>query len=305
MMLEKNEKVKTLVIVGPTASGKSALAVRLAKKFNGEIISADSRQVYKGLDIGTGKITKREMEGVRHHLLDVVSPSRICSAHNFVVRAEKAIDEITRRGKIPIICGGTGFYIYALLRRVTLPDVPTNRALRARFQKKTAAELFVLLKKRNQRRAESMNASDRKNPRRLIRALEISYAKSANPQDAESEIANTLWLGMAWPQKKLRRRIPARLTVRMRRGMIAEARRLHARGLSYKRMESLGLEYRYLARFLQNKITRQEMLTDLEREIWHYAKRQLTYWKRNKGIKWFSPNNTKRITRVVQAFLSK
>ena len=110
---------------------------------------------------------------------------------------------------------------------------------------------------------------------------------------------------MAWPQKKLKSRIRARLTARMRRGMIAEARRLHARGLSYKRMESLGLEYRYLARFLQNKITRQEMLTDLEREIWHYAKRQLTYWKRNKGIKWFSPNNTKRITRAVQAFLSK
>src|SRR5580693_2616583 len=128
---------KVLVIVGPTASGKSALAVALAKKFKGEIISADSRQVYRGLNIGTGKITKREMRGVPHHLLDVVSPKKIFTAHDFVTHARRAISNIAKRGKLPIIAGGTGFYIDALVGRIVLPDVPVDEKLRARLEKKS------------------------------------------------------------------------------------------------------------------------------------------------------------------------
>src|SRR3989344_2993718 len=163
-------KQKVLIIVGPTSSGKSALAVELARRFNGEVISADSRQVYKGLDIGTGKVTKREMRGVRHHLLDVASPKRVFTAHDFAERARAAIEDIASRGKLPVIAGGAGFYIDAFVGRIVLPEAPANAALRARLETKTAARLFALLKKKDPRRAKTIEP---RNKRRLIRALEI------------------------------------------------------------------------------------------------------------------------------------
>ena len=169
-------KNKILVIVGPTAGGKSALAVRLAKKLNGEIISADSRQVYKGLNIGTGKITKKEMRGVPHHLLDIINPKKRFSAADFVRLGRKVIADIWARGRTPIICGGTGFYIDALLGKVPFPNVPPNTALRKRLAGKTAPELFTILKKWNSAWAKKIenNYSERHNPRRLIRAIEIA-----------------------------------------------------------------------------------------------------------------------------------
>src|SRR3989344_3885695 len=161
------KKQKVLVIVGPTSSGKSALAVELARTFGGEVISADSRQVYRGLNIGTGKISKREMRGVRHHLLDEVSPHRIFTAHDFVEKGRAAISDIAMRGKLPIIAGGTGFYIDALVGKIALPNVPPNKKLRAQLEKKTAKQLFTMLKKRDPRRAKSI---DPHNKRRLVRA---------------------------------------------------------------------------------------------------------------------------------------
>ena len=297
------ERKKIIVIVGPTASGKSALAVRLARRFGGEIISADSRQVYRGLDIGTGKIKVREMQGVPHHLLDVASPRRTFTAADFVHIGRKACSNVLNNNKIPIICGGTGFYIDALLGRVALSDVPPNPKLRARLEKKTADELFLLLKKHDPRRAREMNESDRCNPRRLIRALEIARYRNQRYLDLRNPNFETLWVSVMLPKEVLKRRIRVRLLERMRHGMVAEAKRLHAHELSYKRMEQLGLEYHSLARFLQKKITRDELIAELERDIYRYAKRQLTYWKRNKNIKWFSPNNKKQIERVVQKWL--
>lgn len=275
--------MKVLVIVGPTASGKSALAVRLAKDLDGEVISADSRQVYKGLDIGTGKITKREMKRVPHYLLDVASPKTTFTANDFIRHGQKAISKIWKKNKLPIIVGGTGFYIDALLGRVELADVPPNPKLRAKLSKMTAWELYSILKEKDPLRAETI---DKNNPVRLIRAIEIAAAPKKKPP-TKPIIAEEEWIGINPPRNELREKIHARLVSRMRQGMLKEAKALRARGMSYKRMEDLGLEYRYLALYLQGKISKDEMLTQLEAKIWQYAKRQMTYWRRNKEIQWF------------------
>ena len=288
--------------MGPTSSGKSALAVELAKKFDGEVISADSRQVYRGLNIGTGKITKREMRGVPHHLLDVVSPKRKFSADDYVRHARTAIRGIASRGKLPIVAGGTGFYIDALIGRIALPNVPPNPKLRAQLEKKSAAQLFALLKKKDPRRAKTIEPQ---NKRRLIRALEIAQAIGKSPNVARQGLAtyDALWIGIAPPMKELEKKIAIRLFARIRQGMVTEAKRLHAGGLSYKRMEELGLEYRSLARFLQGVITRNQMTDELNRAIRKYAIRQIRYWKRNKDIRWFKDAGAARIQKDVRDWL--
>lgn len=292
---------RVLVIVGPTCSGKSALAVELAKKFNGEVISADSRQVYKGLDIGTGKITEREMRGVRHHLLDIISPRKVLTAHEYTEMAQAKIANISQKGKLPIVVGGTGFYIDVLLGQITLPNVPPNLKLRANLERKTAAQLFVLLKKKDQRRARSI---DPHNKRRLIRALEIVQALGKVPHVSglRNHYFDTLWIGIVPPMKVLEKKITIRLSARMRQGMVAEAKRLHRKGLSFKRMSQLGLEYRALARYLQGRISRAQMIDELNRDIRRYAKRQLTYWKRNRSIRWFDVREKGKIVNSVQRF---
>ena len=295
---------KIIVIVGPTASGKSDFAVRLARKMGGEIISADSRQVYKGLDIGTGKITKREMKGVPHHLLDVASPKCTFTAHDFTIYGKKAIADIMRRGKVPIIVGGTGFYIDALVGRISLPDVPVNKKLRTRLNKKTLAQLFALLKRRDPKRAAAIKKKNElNNTHRLIRALEITYGKKMSPY-METSRYDVVWIGIRPNVQELKKNIKKRLLARFGKGMVVEAGRLHKGGLSYKRMDALGLEYRYLALYLQNKISKKELVEQLSTKIWQYARRQMTYWKRNKNITWFSPRVvTKKAAAVVCDFL--
>ena len=277
---------KVICLVGPTASGKSARAVMMARKIGGEVISADSRQVYKGLDIGAGKITRKEMQGVPHHLLDVESPKKIFTAHDFVERGRAVIDDILRRGKMPIVCGGTGFYIDALVGRVALPNVPPNPKLRAKLEKKSAAQLFTILQKLDRRRAKDI---DKNNSVRLVRAIEIAKKLGKVPPLKNTQ-GNPMylvqWIGINPGDTILRSKIHARLLARMKNGMVKEAHKLHFRSLSYKRMHELGLEYRYLALFLQQKISKKEMLVRLENGIWDYSRRQLRYWKRNPDIKW-------------------
>lgn len=299
------KKSKILVILGPTASGKSDLAVALAKKFNGEIISADSRQVYRGLSIGTGKITKREMQGVRHHLLDVASPKRVFTVVQYQKLARRALRDILRRGKVPIICGGTGLYIDALLYDIPFPNVPPNPKLRRKLEKESAENLFAKLQRLDPHRAKSI---DPHNKRRLIRALEIVTlaGKPVPPlktHSRSSQNIEVLKIGLRPDNQILKPRINQRLRQRLRRGMIEEAKRLHRQGLSYRRMEGLGLEYRYLARFLQGKISKAEMINQLEKEIWRYAKRQITWFKRDKEIHWLK--NAAGAEALVRQFLAK
>lgn len=304
----KTEKITIIVIVGQTATGKSALAVRLARLFNGEIISADSRQVYRGLDIGTGKITKKEMRGVWHYLLDVASPRQQYSAARFAKDASRVVFQIARRGKLPIVCGGTGFYIDALLGRVAFSDVPPNLKLRKRLENKTAPELLAILKKYNPLRAEAI---DPHNPRRLIRAIEVAscahtreFKKTRILADETLPQYRTVWIGLTLPREELAKKIAIRLFSRMSRGMITEVKKLHAEGLSWKRMEELGLEYRYASRHLRGRMSKKEMADKLKTEICRYAKRQTTWFKRNKRIRWFSPQENGKIEKAVAAFLN-
>ena len=168
-MLGKNHK-KLVVIVGPNASGKSDLAVKLAKKFNGEVVSADSRQVYKGMDIGTGKITKEEMQGIPHYLLDVASPKRRFSVAQYQKKAIEAIKKIQKKGKLPILCGGTGFYVQAVVDGLVFPKVKPDWKLRKKLEQKSAKGLYEYLKKLDPERAKTI---EKDNKRRLIRAIEI------------------------------------------------------------------------------------------------------------------------------------
>jgi tRNA dimethylallyltransferase len=283
-------KNKLIAIVGPTASGKSSLAVWLARQIQkgvcgAEIISADSRQVYKGLDIGTGKVTKKEMQGVPHHLLSVASPKPQFSVDDFVKQAEHAIDLIYQVKHVPIVVGGTGLYVDMFVGRMSYAGVPPNPALRKKLGNKTPAQLFAMLKKVDPARAATI---EKDNPRRLVRALEIARALGKSPIPNPNSKYDVLWLGLSPTPAKLKINIRKRLVMRMRAGMIAEAKRLRRQGLSYKRMYELGLEYRYLALFLQGKLSQKEFEEQLERAIYHYAKRQMRWFKRNKDINWIS-----------------
>lgn len=272
-----------IAIVGPTASGKSALGIWLAKKINGEIISADSRQVYKGLNIATGKVTKKEMQGVKHHLLDVVSPKKQFSVDDFIKHADRACSNILQNDRTILVVGGTGLYVDMLLGRMSYPQVPPKPTLRKKLEKKSAVQLYALLQKIDPARAKTI---EKQNPRRLVRAIEIAKALGKNPPANPEPKYEVLWLGLSPTPEKLKKNIRIRLFSRIGAGMIAEAKKLHAGGLSYKRMEQLGLEYRYLARLLQNKLTKQEFKLQLEREINQYAKRQMRWFVRNKDINW-------------------
>ncbi|OIO31307.1 tRNA (adenosine(37)-N6)-dimethylallyltransferase MiaA [Candidatus Nomurabacteria bacterium CG1_02_43_90] len=292
---------KIIAIVGPTASGKSDLAVAVARQVNGEIISTDSRQIYRGLDLGTGKITKKEMCGIPHHLLDIASPKRQISVVGYEKLATRAVRDIIKRGKVPILCGGTGLYTDAILNNLSFPTAKPNKALRQTLAKYSPKELFEQLKKLDPIRAETIEPT---NPHRLIRAIEIATELgSVPPLVAPTPRYHALIIGIAVSREKLAERIELRLHSRMRKGMLAEIRHLHKEGLSWKRMEELGLEYRFLAQFLQKKITRDEMLRDLATAIRHYAKRQMVWFKRNKAIKWFPFEEQAKIMKEVRAFL--
>lgn len=336
---------KIIAIVGPTASGKSALAVALAKKFNGEIISADSRQVYRGMDIGTGKVpishvrlkrtsaklsipakagihthmsTKSSIpetakrlsgiptyRGIPHYLLDVASPKRTFTVVDYQKSAREAIKKILAKNKVPILCGGTGFYIDAAVYNYALPDAKADPKLRRALEKRSAEELFADLHALDPERAEHI---DRWNKRRLVRALEIiAVTKKPVPSRRASLKRNTdydiLKIGINPPTEELKGHIRKRLFARLKKGMIAEVKKLRARGVSYKRLENLGLEYRFIARHLQGKIGKEEMINKLEKAIWHYAKRQMTWFKRDKETYWTS--DTEHAEAKVKEFLGQ
>jgi tRNA dimethylallyltransferase len=292
-----------VAVVGPTATGKSDLAVELALTFNGEVVSADSRQVYRELDIGTGKITPTEMKEVSHWLLDVADPSQQFTVIDYKEKAERVISQILDRGHLPILVGGTGLYIQAVVDNLALPNVPPNEKLRSELENRPTAELYKLLKRVGPRRAKNI---DKHNPRRLIRALEIfaelGYIPEPPKADREYDV---LFIGLDLPDDKLRQRINERLASRLENGMIEEVERLRQRGLSYDRLESLGLEYRYVALFLQGSLNRAELLTTLQNKIWQYARRQHTWFKHNQQIHWFNPADQAAIITLVEEFIKK
>lgn len=286
-----NDRPQIIAIVGPTASGKTGWAIQLAHSLGGEVISADSRQVYRGLDLGTGKVSAEEMQGIPHHLIDVADPRLQFNASDFVRLGRVAIADIMSRGKVPIIAGGTGMYIDALLGRIQLAAVEPNEALRAELESLNTDELHSRLVTLNPARATTVDA---KNPRRLVRAIEIASAHNhLIYQMAEAGPRyDVQWIGINPSRDKLKEKIRNRLRERLQAGMLDEARRLHREGVTYERMEALGLEYRYMARHLQGLITYDEMVASLESEIVKYAKRQMTWFKKNPCVQWLEMRHT-------------
>ena len=284
-------KEKIVVIVGQTATGKSALAVKLAKKIKGEIISADSRQVYKGLDIGTGKITKKEMGGIPHHLLDVANPKRKFTVIDFKKLAMTAAAVITKQGKIPIIVGGTGFYIDALVRGEIYPEVPPNPKLRKELSKKSTESLFKILSKLDPIRAKSIDA---KNPVRLIRAIEIAKALGKVPNIIQNPPPyDFIKIGIKVDEKTLKKKIEKRVKQMFADGLLNEIEKLKKNGVSQKRLNEFGFEY-------DNPTEEKVILGSLQ-----YAKRQNTYFKRDSGIKWFTPKEYTKIEKYIKKEILK
>lgn len=301
--MRKNQS-KLIVILGFTASGKSDLAVKIALRpcsGQAEIISADSRQVYRGMDVGTGKITKKEKQGIPHYCLDLVSPKYLFTVADFKKHALRAIDKIYKREKIPIICGGTGFYIQAVVEDLVIPVVKPDWKLRRDLEKKTTEELFKELKKLDPHRAKNIDSNNR---RRLVRALEIVLRTGESvPVFQTRPKFDVLYIGIKKTKEELKNLIRKRLLRRIKQGMIAEVKKLRKSGVGWKRLDDFGLEYRYVAKYLKGELTKQKMIEQLQKEIEHYAKRQMTWFKKYPGTKVHWITNYKQAERLIKKFL--
>lgn len=296
------QKNKIIVILGPTASGKTDLSIKLAKKYNGEIISADSRQIYKGLDVGSGKITKKEMQGIPHHLLDVANPKRKFTVAQYQKLAIKSIKNILAKNKIPIIVGGTGFYIQSIVDGIIIPEIKPDWKLRRDLEKKSNEELYKIILEKDPERAKTI---DKNNPHRLIRAVEIilTTKKPVPILEKLKRDFDALQIGIEISKEKLKENIKKRLLKRLKNNaLINEVKKLH-KNLSWKRLEEFGLEYKFVAQYLQNKITKQEMIDKIQIESEHYAKRQMTWFKRDRKIHWLK--NYKEADKLIDNFYKK
>ena len=274
---------KLIVVLGPTACGKSGLGVALARRFDGEIVSADSRQVYRGLDLGTGKITPEEMEGVPHHLLDVAEPGADYSVADFQQQAYAAIDGIRARGRLPFLVGCTGLYLRAVTEGFAFSDAPPDPALRASLEEKDPAALYALWRAHG---GAPLNGSEQKNHRRLVRLAEKALAGAAG-QAPSAPRYDCLLLGAAYPREEICRRIDRRLEARLEAGMVEEVAALRAQGVDDAFLDRLGLEYRYILWYLTGRLaSRAELVDELGRAIKRFAKRQMVWFKRDRGVLW-------------------
>jgi tRNA dimethylallyltransferase len=279
----KEGRPRVLVILGPTSSGKTALAVRLAAELGGEIVSADSRQVYRGLDVGTGKDLGEYHVGgrkIKYHLIDVADPNERFDLAQYQKLAFRAIKDIMRRKKLPIIVGGSGLYLQALVDNYRLAEVQPDLAERVKLERLSVSQLLQRLQKIKPEFAARLNNSDCHNPRRLVRYLEIAQGGGAVNSKQESSY-DFLVLGLDCPMSILRDRIVQRLLVMLEKeGLVDEVYRLHKNGLSWQRLESFGLEYRFVARHLQGQLSYLEMVEKLSVAIYQFAKRQKTWFRR-------------------------
>ena len=292
---------KLIVIEGTNASGKSGLGVTLARQFNGEIVSADSRQVYKGLDLGSGKITPEEMQGVLHHLLDVRNPGEFFSMADFQRLAYEAIDDILSRGKVPFLVGGTGLYVDAVADGYELSEKAPDPALRAHLETFETSQLYEMLLKRL-----PDTDIDPKNRHRVMRALERLEAEDYHP-GKKSPRFTLLKLGVTWPRPILKERIDERLERRLDDGMVQEVKNLLDQGVSEEFLTKLGLEYKYLTWYLTGKISYEQMKEELGNAIKKFAKRQMTWFRRDDRIQWLdmAGNPEEEAAEKILAFLDE
>lgn len=289
---------RLIVVLGPTTSGKSSLGVQLAKKYRGVVISADSRQVYRGLDLGTGKIKPTEMRGVPHFLLDIASPHGQYSVARYV----RDVRQVTRRlpPATPLfLVGGSPFYIDALTKPDKIMSVPPNPKLRRRLEAKTTPQLVAMLRRLAPERYKII---DRANRRRLIRAIEIASVKTSLGDMPTLPDWQVLKIGIRVPNKKLFPRIDRRVDQRLRTGMMNEVRRLHRHGLNWKKLDAFGLEYRFLSRYLRGELPKAEAVSQLKTAIHNFARRQMTWWRRDTEINWVI--SLAQADRLVKKFLA-
>ena len=295
------KKPKVIIIVGPTSSGKTALSLTLAKKFNGEVVSADSRQVYQGFKLLSGAIRKKEQAGIKHHLLHIISPKKVFTVADYQPLAHKAINQILAKNKVPIIVGGTGLYIDSILYKTDLPAVAPNPKLRAELAKKSASELATQLEKLDPIRYQNI---DQHNKVRLIRAIEIATTLGYVPerQVTLNPDYDFLLIYLKPEPAVLTKKILARLKERIQKGLIREAVQLiKTKKVTKKRLRELGLEFKWSADYLDKKITKEQFLIGLLNDHLKYVKRQHTWFKRYP--KAFTPKNTTEAVVKVKKWL--
>lgn len=297
---------KLVVVMGPTASGKSALGISLAREFNGEIVSADSRQVYRGLDIGTAKVTAEERALIPHHLLDVTDPGETYTVARFQREAVRAIDAILTRGRQPFLVGGSPHYIQSVVDHLDIPPLPPQPELRAELESRSLDELLAELERLDPASASTI---DRRNPRRVIRALEVCLATGqpfSSQRKRAAPLYDCLQLAINWPRSQLYARIDRRVDERMVQGMVEEVRCLLAEGVSHERLEAFGLEYRYISRFLRGEFASEaEMVERLKFAIHDFTRRQLTWLRKDQRIVWIDGERLAQATELTRQFLAR
>jgi tRNA dimethylallyltransferase len=318
---------KLLVICGPTSTGKTTLAIALAKKFNGELISADSRQVYKGMDIGTGKDIPSgtkiklpwfqkygyyEISGAKIWGYDLADPRHEFNVAQYIKFAERIITDIIKRGKSPILVGGTGLYMKGVVDGIPTASVPKNILLRKNIEGNTAEELFEKLAQMDSFKAGQMNASDKKNPRRLIRAIEVAMWKINNIK-REKEIKrkkndiDVLMIGLTAPEKFISERIDFRVAQRVKTGIKKEVQTLLKKHVSWKMPSMSSMGYKQWKDYFDNKKTQIEVVKNWETEEKQYVKRQMVWFKKDKRIQWFDITDTgypKNVEKSVEKWYS-
>ncbi|HUS51696.1 MAG TPA: tRNA (adenosine(37)-N6)-dimethylallyltransferase MiaA [Candidatus Paceibacterota bacterium] len=287
---------KLLIILGPTASGKSNLAIKIAKLFNGEIISADSRQVYKEMNIGTAKPSKGN---IRYHLLDVIEPDKRFSVAQYKELAYKAIKDIQNRNKLPILCGGTGLYISSIIEDWQFPKVPSQEKLRKELEKKSVEQLFKIYQKLDTEGAKSI---DKKNKRRLIRAIEVCKANNKpfwQQRKSGKSLFNTLLIGIKLPKEQLRERIAKRTKKMIKMGLETEVKTLKDKYGWIPSLQTIG--YQEWKEYFSDKLNKKEVQNLIELHTIQYSKRQMTWFKKMKNIQWIK--NPEQAIKLTELFL--
>lgn len=293
---ENNEK-PIIAVMGPTASGKTALSIKIAKKFNGEVISADSRQVYKYMDIGTAKVRQYEMEGIKHHLLDIIDPAQDFTLSDYKRYAIKAINDILKRQKTPIMCGGTGLYFSSIIQNYEIPQVPPNFGIRekfAKYYKKHGAEaLHLLLKEKDPISASKIHPN---NVRYVIRALEIASVSGETKKDVVGRpMFSVFKIGIDWPREILYERINKRIDEQMEEGLLNEVKGLLLRGYNEKLPSMSSLGYPELIGYIKGEMSLEPAIELFKKNTRNYCKRQLVWFRREKDILWIKGEDLKEI----------
>ena len=301
------DKPEVIVICGPTASGKTGLSIELAKKINGEIISGDSMQIYKEMDIGTAKVTREEMQGIKHYLIDIIEPNQRYSVAEFKKDAEKAIEEIINKGKTPIVVGGTGLYIDSLIYGIEYQNIKLDEEYRKKLEKEAEEGLDNLYEKAKKIDPEAMKKISPNDKKRIIRVLEIYKATGKTKTQQEEESRKELKydykvFAINMEREKLSERINKRVDLMLQQGLIEEVEKITEKYNEFPTAMQ-GLGYKEVVEYLENKTTKEEMIEKIKMETRRYAKRQITWFKKNKQTIWL--DGLKSREENVQIILDK